>query len=287
LHNHFPTPYWNGEPLDGRTLLVWTEQGLGDEILLASMIPDVLERGAQCTLVCTNRLAPLFQHSFPSAKILTREDMKTDIAPARGAHYQASLSQLGFRLRPSFESFPQRKSYLKADEAEASALRTRYLQGSPDRLVGIAWKSGNPQAGAEKSTPLTAWADILRVPGYRFVSLQYGDRTNALRELQEQTGLSITVDEDIRSDRDMRQFAAQVAAMDLVISVSNTTVHFAGALGVPVWTLLPSSVGRIWYWFLDRSDSPWYPSMRLFRQERGKDWSAVLESVARELRQWP
>ena len=287
LHDRFQMAHWQGEPLEGRAILVWTEQGLGDEILIASMIPDVLARGARCILVCTNRLAPLFRRSFPTAQILTREDMKTAAAAAVSADFQASLSQLALYLRPTIASFPGRPEYLEADSEQTEEFRRRYKRDSTDRLVGIAWHSANPQASAEKSTPLPAWEDILRTPGYRFVSLQYGEHSGAYKALRDATGLSLIVDKTVDAKNDLERFAAQVAAMDLVISVSNTTVHFAGALGVPVWTLVPASVGRIWYWFLDRTDSPWYPTMRLFRQQRGIDWSPTLRAVARDLKQWP
>lgn len=287
LHDRFQIPYWQGEPLENRTFLVWTEQGLGDEILIASLVPDVLAQGARCTLVCTNRLAPLFRRSFPMVRILTREDMKTDAAASVTADFQASLSQLALYLRPTTASFPKRAGYLKVDTAQTEEIRRRYKQDSADRLVGIAWHSANPQASGEKSTPLPAWAEILRTPGYRFVSLQYGEHAHAHKALRDATGLALIVDKSIDPKTDLESFAAQVAAMDLVISVSNTTVHVAGALGVPVWTLVPASVGRIWYWFLDRTDSPWYPSMRLFRQQRGIDWSPTLHAIAQELKQWP
>jgi tetratricopeptide (TPR) repeat protein/ADP-heptose:LPS heptosyltransferase len=287
LHDLFKAPYWSGEPLQDRHILIWTEQGLGDEILLTSMIPDVIARGARCTLVCTERLAPVFQNAFPAIKVLTRENMKKDAAPAMGADFQASLSQLGLHLRPTISSFPQGRRYLTTNPAEVSEFRTRYQQGSSDRLVGIAWHSANRDAGSEKSTSLTAWQEILRTPGYRFVSLQYGDHAAAYRELKNATGLSMIVDRTVDAKRDLARFATQVAAMDLVISVSNTTVHFAGALNIPVWTLVPSSVGRIWYWFLNRTDSPWYPSMRLFRQGHGASWEPTLHSIAQELKRWP
>jgi Flp pilus assembly protein TadD len=286
LHDRFSAPYWDGEPLKGWHLLVWTEQGLGDEVLLAGMVPDVLRQGASCTLVCTARLAPLFQHSFPTVKILTREDMKRDASPAAGADYQASLSQLGLHLRPTVDAFPKGAPYLKTDVVRTAALRQKYRGSTNDRLIGIAWHSANPQAGVEKSIPLPLWQDVLRVPGFRFISLQYGDHSESLRAFKKSIGLELIVDKSVDSKNDLDGFAAQVAAMDLVISVSNTAVHFAGGLGVPVWTLLPAALGRIWYWFLERTDSPWYPSMKLFRRERGEGWEPVLLAVAQELRQW-
>jgi tetratricopeptide (TPR) repeat protein len=287
LHHRFRIPYWNGEPLQGRTLLVWSEQGLGDEILMGSMLPDVLAQGAKCILVCTHRLVPLFKRSFPGITVLERRDMKTDPSPGEVADFQASVSQLGLHLRASLPSFPPRNAYLKADPAVAASLREKYADGTSDRLVGIAWHSKHPQAGAEKSIALDAWAELVRTPGFRFVKLQYGRHPEAERALRKATGDRFIVDETVDPMKDMDAFTAQVAAMDLVISVSNTTVHVAGALGRPVWTLVPASIGRIWYWFLDRADSPWYPSMRLFRQPRGEAWTSTLAAATHDLSRLP
>ena len=286
LHDRFDMPYWEGEPLQGRHLLIWTEQGPGDEILIASMIPNVLAQGAKCTLVCTARLASLFRRSFPSVDILLREHIVAGTAKAPGADFQASLSHLGRSLRQGLPAFPSEGAYLKADPELTDHLRTGYQAGVDKPLIGISWRSANPAAESEKSTTLADWTDLLSIPDLRFVSLQYGHHTPEIEAAKKATGAEIIVDPSVDPLTDLDRFAAQVAAMDLVISVSNTTVHVAGGLGRPVWTLVPASVGRIWYWFLERTNSPWYPSMRLFRQNRGAGWTPVLSEVARALALW-
>lgn len=283
LHGRFAIPFWEGELLQDRQLLIWTEQGPGDEILISSMIPEVLARGARVILVCSQRLAPLFGRSFPDAEIVHRERALADQDMSISADYQASLSHLGQQLRQHHDSFPAEANYLRASPELTQKLRARY-QGETDKLlIGISWRSANIFAGSEKSTSLAAWTDILHVPNVRFVSLQYGEQREEVAEIKATTGIDIVTDATIDPLKNMDRFAAQVAAMDLVISVSNTTVHVAGAMGRPVWTLVPSSLGRIWYWFLERTRSPWYPSMRLFRQVRGAGWNGTLDEVAREL----
>jgi tetratricopeptide (TPR) repeat protein len=282
----FACPYWAGEPIHSRRMLLWTEQGPGDELLLASMLPDLIARGAVCTLICSQRLAPVFRRSFPEITLVLREDVLNGTAGTVVADYQASLSQLGLYLRPTPAAFPATGAYIKPDAALTAEFRHRYQGSTADRLVGIAWRSANPVAEAEKSTALAAWSDILRTPGARFVSLQYGSHAKEIDAAKKATGAKIIVDSTVDALTDMDRFAAQVAAMDLVISVSNTTVHVAGSMGMPVWTLVPASKGRIWYWFLERTDSPWYPTMRLFRQSRGTDWTPVLQDVARTFKQW-
>lgn len=282
LHAAFTTLYWQGEALVGRKLLVWTEQGPGDEILLASMIPDVLERGATLTIVCSARLVPLFQRSFPACTIISNERLHA--IDTKNFDYQASFSELGRFLRPDVSSFPLRRGYLAADPALSQKLRATYQEGSTDKLVGIAWYSANLIAESQKSISLGNWAPIFSLPGIKFVNLQYGERRKDAKNLRDASGREIIADKAIDPLKDIDRFAAQVAAMDHVVSVSNTTVHVAGGLGIPTSTMIPSGFGRIWYWFLDRTDSPWYPSMTLFRRAASDNWTSTLADVAQDLR---
>lgn len=286
-HAAFPLPYWQGEPLADRCLLVWTEQGPGDEILLGTMIPDVLAQARHCILVCTSRLVPLFRRAFPTATVTAFEDAAEALKAAPAPDLQASLSHLGQWLRPSLAQFPTGASYLKADLARAEALRARYTaRAGGKRLIGISWRSRNEDAATEKSTSLRDWASLLRTPGVQFVSLQYGPSDELKAEIKKagkDAGIDIIHDPEVDPLRDMDAFAAQVAAMDAVVSVSNTTVHVAAALGKPVSILVPASYGRIWYWFLDRADSPWYPTARLYRQGRGQPWTEVIAAAADDL----
>ena len=279
-HASYPLPYWQGESLAGRSLLIWTEQGPGDEILLGTMIPDVIGQADHGVIACTPRLIPLFARAFPTASVVSLGAADAAMAITPRPDVQASLSHLGRYLRPSFESFPTQAGYLKADSARAAALRERYLsRAAGKRLVGISWRSAAVLASGEKSTELRDWHKLLKQPNVQFVSLQYGDVKSEVARAAKDSGIDIIHDSSIDPLKDLDAFTAQVAAMDDVISVSNTTVHVAGGLGKPVSVLVPASYGRIWYWFLDRTDSPWYPSLRLFRQGRGQPWSEVVDAV--------
>ncbi|HIC01006.1 TPA: hypothetical protein EYO63_15065 [Candidatus Poribacteria bacterium] len=153
-------------------------------------------------------------------------------------------------------------------------------------LVSISWKSTsiNQRRALLKSTILEDWISILSHEDCYFINLQYGDVKEELAQFQQQMDLMIYQDEEIDSLQNLDDFAAQVSALDLVISTSNTTVHMAGALGKQVWTLLPYIPD--WRWMLEREDTPWYPSMRLFRQNEIGDWSGVFDQVRSELEQY-
>ncbi len=287
-HDIFPHPIWRGEDLTGKNVLVWTEQGIGDEILTASMIPDAINAAKHVTVLCSERLVPLMRRSFPNATVDLRAEPLPKCATDSAIDFQMSLSELGGAFRKSFDDFPTRKQFLNADPDHANIIRGRYESLFPSTLrVGLSWMSQkNYEVGWLKSHDLTNWAPILKVPGIKFINLQYGDRANDLACAREQLNVDIFHDQEIDPLKDMDAFAAQVAALDLVISVSNTTVHTAGGLGVPVWTLVAKGRGRFWYWFRDRSDSPWYPSMRLFNQETSGDWAKTVKHCAAALEQW-
>lgn len=277
----FAYPRWQGEDLAGSSILLWTEQGLGDEILSAGMFPDVIAAARSCTIECSERSVALFQRSFPGATVVSRQT-PPDPATLGPFDFQSPALSLGKFLRPEFAAFTRHAGYLRADETMKTQLRAKYKAGDPNaKVIGISWDS-TARHGARKRLPLEAWKPILALPGYRFVSLQYGvgPEDAAIKRL----GLTnLLIDGEVDALKSLDASAAQVGAMDLVITVSNTTAHLAGAQNIPVWTLLPDGPGCFWYWFRDRTDSPWYPSMRTFRQPRPGAWEAVVKAVAESL----
>ncbi len=270
-------PPWRGEPIDGKTILAWGEQGIGDEILFACMIPDLIAAGAAVVVESETRLMPLFARSFTDADCVQRSDQDMPEIAERDFDFQISTAGLGRYFRSNANDFPNRRQYLRADPALTETLRLRYGPAPDERLVGVAWSSANPATGADKSLRLDDLAEIARTPGVRLVNLQYGDTERERTAFECAHGVSLIDDPDIDSLADLDGFAAQVAAMDLVISISNLTVPLAGALGVPTWVMAP--VKMDWRWMRDRPDSPWYPSVRLFRRAIGDDWSPVLTAI--------
>jgi tetratricopeptide (TPR) repeat protein len=271
---------WAGEIRPGARLLLWREQGLGDEIIYASMVPELLQAGLRVTLEVDPRLASLMQRSFPGARVVAKQDPPA-MEPA-DFDWQCPLDGAGRWLRLSFASFPLHAGYLRADAARGKAFADRLRGPGVSRVIGISWHSTNPNVGAAKSMSLADWVEILRVPGTRFVDLQYGN-TGADRAAAGRAGLEVTHLDDLDLDSDIDGLAALCAACDLVITTSNVTAHVAGALGKPVWLLAPGGRGRIWYWFHGRNDSPWYPSMRIYSQARPGSWREPVADVARDL----
>ncbi len=268
-----PEPDWDGSPLDGRTLLIWGEQGIGDQVLFASLLPILLERESKIRLAVESRLIALMRRSFPTLEVVLRQDgvVQGDV--------QCAISSLGMRLDIGPEHLPAATNYLKADPVRQAELRRRYGEGF---LVGLSWHSKNADFGHRKSAALSDLAPILSVPGLTFVNLQYGadaeDLAGAARR-----GTPVIDDSAIDPLHDLDGFAAQVAAMDLVVSVSNSTVHFAGALGIPCWVMLPAGLGLLWYWGHADAKCPWYPSIRIFRQGKTSGWSEPIAAMAGEL----
>jgi Tfp pilus assembly protein PilF len=274
----YARPRWTGAPIDG-TLLVWGEQGLGDEILHASMIPDLVARVRSVALEVEPRLVPLFARSFPGVVVV----------PLGPSLYsgpfvaQAPIGDLGRHFRPNFEAFPKRQQgYLVADTARTNELRHRLDDGR--KVVGLSWISKAPIGGAQKSARLADFAPLLRSPGYRFVDLQYGDTQREREALERQSGVRVERLADIDNTNDLDGLAALMSACDGVVTVSNTTAHLAGALGRPTWVMVPHGHARIWYWFRDRRESPWYPRVRVRHQGRGQRWSDLIADVAADMR---
>jgi len=292
VSRNFPQPEWTGESLNGKTLLVHVEQGIGDQILFASCVPDVAapkHTGRSpwaITLECDERLVPLFQRSFPGVEVIP----ESESTPEHECDLQIPMGSLPQWVRPTLDDFPARSSaspiqqpgFLRADAELVAKWRQRFAELGNGLNVGISWRGGrDPELRRLRSVTLNALAAALAMPGVNLVNLQYGDCRAEIAAAESEIGATIHTWDDADAWNDLENFAAQIAALDLVISVDNSTVHFAGGLGVPCWVLLPFVPD--WRWMLERDDSPWYPSLRLFRQPRRGDWDSVIEQVRTRL----
>ncbi len=227
------------------------------------------------------RLVPLLARSFPQITVIARSDPPAPQA-ARAAT-QIAAGSLGQYLRAEAAAFPRRDHYLRADTARAREFRARLLGADKTSLIGISWVSKNRAFGARKTCALKEMEPLWQAAGAdtRFVDLQYGD-TAAERAA---AGLDLAHLPDLDLTHDIDGLAALIAACDMVITVSNTTAHLAGALGVPTCVLIAKGSGRLWYW--GPSPSPWYPQATLFKQSEVGPWDEVIAHVCARLRSAP
>ena len=284
----FSHPRWTGEPLAGTTLLAWGEQGIGDEVMYASVLDDVIAAGARLVIECDERLASLFARSFPDAEVVARAAVPDSrlLEPMIDRH--SATGSLCRWLRRSARSFAAPRAYLTADPEQAARIRARYDALGRGPKIGVAWRSKSGVATVDnirfsiaKSSSLNQWYPVLMQADAVFVNLQYGDCAEELEAVEHRYGVRVHHDSAIDQMADLDGFAAQIAALDIVVATSNAAVHLAGALGKEVWTLIPKVPD--WRWQLDRDDSLWYPRMRLFRQTEAGDWDRVLARVGAAL----
>ena len=271
----YPQPLWTGEKVESGRVLIWGEQGVGDEIMFAGLVPDAMRTGTRCILDCDPRLQSLFARSFPGVDVVSAFSAGNDSEHHPEADIAAHIPSGSLRglFRPSCASFAATTSpYLIADPAEREQFRGRYSDGR--RLVGLSWHTRNQKTGRDRSIDLSLLAPLFERTDIQWVSLQYGDH-DALQN--QAANAPILIDRSVDQLADIDIFASQIAALDLVITIDNSTAHLAGALGVPVWVLLPFA--RDWRWLRVREDSPWYPTMRLFRQPRRGNWHSVIQKV--------
>jgi tetratricopeptide (TPR) repeat protein len=282
----FPIPRWDGSSLKGKTLFVHAEQGVGEEIMFASCLPEVIAPSDSCVIECDQRLVPLFIRSFPKAKVIRHihswDDFPHDIP---SVDFKTAMGSLPLFLRSTLSSFPQYKAYLISDTLKVESWRKRLEALGTGLKIGISWRGGGKSSDRRhRSTVLAQWTALFLVRGIHFINLQYGDCSGEIREAAEKSGVTIHHWDDTDPLKDLDGFAAQISALDLVISVDNATVHMAGALGIPVWALLPFACD--WRWLREYEDTPWYKTARLFRQSSQGDWNKVFERVASHLGQY-
>ena len=278
-------PRWDGAPLAGRTILLRMEQGLGDEIMFASMLPEMIRMAGHCVIECDPRLRALFRRSFPDATVfgaLPDRSLPYRIASRQFA-FETDMGSLPLTLRRSAADFPRHEGYLNADPGRIAHWRERLARLGPGLKVGISWTGGvRKTRRALRSIALSQWLPVLSTPGVRFVSLQYTSQAaGEVAAMEAKHGVLIAHWSEAIEDYD--ETAALVCALDLVISVCTSVVHLGGALGRPLWVMTPYSPE--WRYGFNGEAMLWYPSVKLFRSPAFGQWHPVIESVTEALRQ--
>ncbi len=262
---------WNGSPFGGERLLVHCEQGLGDVIQFCRYLPMVKALGGAVILEAQRQLVPLLQ-TMPAIDEIVVFDPQ--VPPATRYSRYVPLMSLPLLMKTTLDKVPATIPYLQADGGRMAAWRSRLAEGG--LRVGVVWSGSDTDP--RRSCQLADWHGWWGHRGIRFFSLQKGPAAEQLQGLSN----AQPMDHLGAELSDFGDTAAVIAHMDLIITVDTSVAHLAGAMGKPVWVLLP--LVPDWRWLLNRSDSPWYPTARLFRQRQRNDWSQAIDDVASALR---
>ena len=268
----FDAPLWRGEDITGKTILVHAEQGIGDAIQFARFLPLLRRMGVGRTMFAAHSATANLMNSLRGV-----DEVLTEVPEETHFDVQLPLMSLPHRLDPELKSLPNsRGGYLSVPESAQSALPP----SSGSLRVGLVW-AGNPRHTNDqnRSCELSEIAKVFDVPGIEWISLQVGEPAKEISH----------VDHDVLdlSDKltDFTVTAATILELDLVISVDTSVVHLAGALGAPTWCVLAHAPD--WRWMLGRHDTPWYSSVRLYRQQSTGDWTTLSHRIAEDLSQYP
>ena len=277
----FPTlPFWAGENLAGKSILIWGEQGIGDEIMFASLFSEVIAQAARCTIECAPKLVPLFIRSFPGAHIVPSSN-PPHTSTQLGFDYQCAAGSLAQWLRPSIESFPQQNKFLMTDPALVAYWKQRLSELGPEPKIGFCWRS-NLTIGERPLhyTELKQWGPIFTTQRMHFINLQYDECSAELDEARQQFAIPLHAFTEVDMYNDLGNTAALIQALDLVISTSTSVYAISAALGVNTWVM---NYGTPW----DNhgiDHTPWFPSARFFNRRWNQSWTETIETVAQQLK---
>lgn len=270
--NRLTVPAWQGQPLDGKTLFVHVEQGIGDTLQFVRYLPLIEKTGGRIVL----EVQPPLSRLMATLPALDSIVVKGEELPNMDFH--VPLLNIPGIMGTDLDSIPRQTPYLGAEASLRMAWCNRLATLKPGLRVGLAW-AGNPEHANDhnRSMCLTQLAPLSAVAGVQWISLQKGAGAEQIQSPP--PGLVLT---DWTSDLDdFAATAALIECLDLVLAVDTSVVHLAGALNKPVWVMIPFAPD--WRWLLERTDSPWYPGMRLFRQNERGNWRTVIETVVQEL----
>jgi hypothetical protein len=253
-------PAWRPGESGGR-VLVWAEQGIGDQILGASMLQQFRNLAPDLIVQVDSRLVGLLARSLPEIEFVSKDEA---VDEQRYTSHLA-MGDLGAWVRKSWQDFDAACAFLRADPHRSAALRAELGISADTRLYGLSWRSTREgRIGEDKSLPLDAFATLLKTPGAAFVNLQYGDTREEVQLLQQRHGVQLLHCRSVDNYADLDGLAALIQACDAVITVSNSTAHLAGGLGKRTELIAPPRGRALWYWcHTQNNHSLWYPSVRV------------------------
>jgi tetratricopeptide (TPR) repeat protein len=293
LRRKVPGREWNGEIIRGQTLLVWGEQGVGDEIWSGGMIAELKDRvlGGRVLIECHAKLVALFARSFgvddgPTRVEVIAKSEPPDLRCMQDVDYQIAAGSLGRFLRTGLASFPKREetggAYLFAAAEREAYWQDRFKTMGSGLKVGVSWRSSNIKAERALScTKLTQWGEIFKIPGIHFVNLQYDKCESELAEAEAKFGAKIARYPEVNMFDELDETAALMRGLDLVISAPTTVSLLSAALGVPTWQM---QYPLDWQ-FHGLPNVPWYPAMRNYVRKWDQPWEDILARIANDLAQ--
>lgn len=287
--NFISRPYrfaqWQGQPLAGKTLLIYAEQGLGDEIMFASCFDEVIAQAGRCIIECSPRLEALFGRSFPAAVVHGQLQSGTDeqwVAALGTVDCQIAAGSLPGLLRRQWSDFPSHGGYLRPDSARIDYWTTRLRTLGAGPKIGLSWRGGSLSTrGGLRSLQPAMLKPLLQQKGVHFVSLQYDATAEEISGVNGSPGGGLEHWPEAIDHLD--ETAALVHGLDLVITVCGASLHLAGALGREVWAMVPAVPE--WRYLEAGERMPWYPSVRMYRQHNSGQWQDVIDQIAQALSQ--
>ena len=273
-------PPWS-ENMELKKLLVWAEQGIGDEIIYTSILANFTSPEIEVTLISDERLHPLLARSLPHIKLLDRKILKSFIEKNTfDAHIP--IGDLGRLLSIDKNKLQlNAKPYLKPNLKQQEEYDLLFSDLEPSVICGIAWRSKNEAVGSDKSLSLLKLAPLFNLKNIKFVNLQYGDVGKEVEDVQMALGATIHINPNLDPTNDIDGLVSQINMCDMVVTTSNVTAHLAGAVGKKGVVLLPYSRGKLWYWHDGQGQSLWYPSLHLISQNKIDDWSECVDGATR------
>jgi len=276
---------WNGE--SSGTLLIFGEQGLGDQIIAISLLNEALKKAEKIIFITSKKLIKLLQRSFENIIFLGYEE-PFDPNSINNISFNFFIMSwgLGKLFRNNILDFKKQDvSYLKSYQHKTFLLKKNILGVINKKICGISWSSSAHHIGNYKSIKLIDLENIICLNKLSFVNLQYGDVDNEIKEFSENKGIEINLAEEIDKFDDIDGLTSLIDACDFVVTTSNVTAHIAGGLGKETYLLVPYSSGKIWYWHEYDDISIWYPSIKIFRQDKEGLWINAINNIAQSLKE--
>jgi tetratricopeptide (TPR) repeat protein len=269
-------PAWDPHKPAHKRVIVWGEQGVGDQILFGTLLAEAKSLIADLTVMVDARLIPLFERSLQGCRFIGMSQSIND----HDFDAHVPLMSLGRHLRTSEQSFLQSKHPFLFVDLKRTEFIKNELQKEKKWICGIAWKSNEKKYGDKKSMRLYDLLPVLEIPGISFVNLQYGDTSEECEDLVKQTGIHIQSCPSVDNFYDLDGHAALIQACDFIVMGSNSTAHVAGSVGKETYLALSGGQGALWYWAnQSQGRCLWYPSVQIFGQEHAGEWAVPVQQI--------